>query len=168
MEEFDGSPVGKSVSERFRRRAAVGNMPSDPTTGQKMFVRACLLYDFKLKKSAAESHRSLKGELGEDDVFKRQCKLESDLSWTAAEVIRQDRPGIMQQNLSLTRPLPTCCMIMRGLMSQKSFSRNPEAWTVLSHPLNITDIAPSDCHIFRLMQFAFAGKKFEDYDVTRI
>ncbi|VDP44408.1 unnamed protein product [Heligmosomoides polygyrus] len=39
---------------------------------QKMIVRACLLYDFKLKKSAAESHRSLVDALGKDVVFKRQ------------------------------------------------------------------------------------------------
>ncbi|VDP21861.1 unnamed protein product [Heligmosomoides polygyrus] len=39
-----------------------------------MNVRACLLYDFKLKKPAMESHRSLVAAFGEDVVCKRQYK----------------------------------------------------------------------------------------------
>ncbi|VDO84463.1 unnamed protein product [Heligmosomoides polygyrus] len=41
---------------------------------QKMIVRVCLVYDFKLKKSAAESHHSLVSAFGNDVVFKRQCE----------------------------------------------------------------------------------------------
>ncbi|VDP11580.1 unnamed protein product [Heligmosomoides polygyrus] len=41
---------------------------------QKMIMRVCLVYEFKHKKSAAESHRSLVAAFSEDVVFKSQCE----------------------------------------------------------------------------------------------
>lgn len=40
----------------------------------KFIIRAALLYDFKLGKNAAESHRSIIKAFGEDAINKRQCQ----------------------------------------------------------------------------------------------
>ena len=37
-------------------------------------MRICLLYDFKQRKTAAESHRSISNAFGEDVINKRQCR----------------------------------------------------------------------------------------------
>ena len=43
-------------------------------TDQKFVLRACLLYDFKMKKSALESHRNLCEAFGENVLSERSCQ----------------------------------------------------------------------------------------------
>ncbi|VDP10189.1 unnamed protein product [Heligmosomoides polygyrus] len=92
-----------------------------------MIVRACLLYDFKLRKSAVESYRSLVAAFDKDIAFKRQSDrwfqrfaagdesledeeherqtpiMDCDLSRTVVEV---DPTRSTQQSLSAPNPTP--------------------------------------------------------------
>ena len=43
-------------------------------TDQKLVLRACLLYDFKMKKSASKSHRNLCEAFGENILSERTCQ----------------------------------------------------------------------------------------------
>ncbi|VDP02793.1 unnamed protein product [Heligmosomoides polygyrus] len=114
--------------------SGVGVLVPDLSGNDKaLTLRACLLYDFKLKKSAAESHRSFVAAFGEDVVSKRQCErwfqrlaagdksLEDEEHGRQAPILGNDlsRSAVEAGPTRLTRKLAV------EFVCSKSYSLNP-------------------------------------------
>lgn len=73
---------------------------------QKYAIRACLLYDFKLKKTAAESHRSLMLAFGDIALSERQCRRWFERFHRGDESLEDDehgkRPQLLDNDLLLS------------------------------------------------------------------
>ncbi|VDP00645.1 unnamed protein product [Heligmosomoides polygyrus] len=104
-----------------------------------MAVRVCLLYDIKLRKSAAESHRSLLAAFGEDVVSKRKCErclvIPNPLYKLTCPNVDTSSTNSLHDNMR-----PHVAKVV-----QQKFEKL--GWTVLPHPPYSPDIAPSDYHI---------------------
>ncbi|VDO86711.1 unnamed protein product [Heligmosomoides polygyrus] len=99
---------------------------------RKMIVRACLLYDFKLKKSAAESYPSSKAAFGEEVVSKRQCERWFQRFAAGDESLEDEKHG---------RPAP----ILDSDLSRTTVEADPTRSTGSLHLLS--DAASSDMRL---------------------
>ena len=117
----------------------------------KQHLREALLFCFNLKKSAAEGHQLLCKAYGER--YQQQLmQLSRALKFKRPQYAKRHDKVIFQHD----NAQPHVAKVVKEILEALN-------WDVLPHPLYLSDIAPSDYHLFRSIVHGLAEQHVTSY-----